>query len=110
MAYLQNWMISLTTSEFEQHVSNNATDNLDLNYAVIALNGEAGEVAEWYKKAVLRGNVVGLTDRDLQEELGDALYYLTRMTTLKGWTLSEIMDINKVKLDGRVARKFKQIV
>jgi NTP pyrophosphatase (non-canonical NTP hydrolase) len=100
----------MTTTEFEQHVADNVQGDLDLNYAVIAINGEAGEVAEWYKKAVLRGNVVGLTDRDLQEELGDVLYYLTRIAQLKGWTLSEVMDVNKVKLDGRKQKGFKQIV
>lgn len=100
----------MTAPEYEVHVSQHAKEDLDLNYAVIALNGEAGEVAEWYKKAVLRKNKVGLTDRDLQEELGDVLFYLTRLAQLKGWTLAEIMDINKLKLDGRVAARFKQVV
>jgi NTP pyrophosphatase (non-canonical NTP hydrolase) len=100
----------LKIKEWHQHVDDNAKDDLDLNYAVIAVNGEAGEIAEWYKKAVLRGNKIGLTDRDLQEEIGDVLYYLTRICNLKGWTLKEIMDINKVKLDGRKQKGFKQIV
>lgn len=100
----------MTTTEFEAHVLSHAKDDLDLNYAVIALCGESGEVAEWYKKAVLRKNKIGLTDMDLAHELGDVLYYLTRAAQLKGWTLADIMRMNKVKLDARVAAKFKQIV
>lgn len=100
----------MKVKEFEAHVQHHAKDDLDLNYAVIALNGEAGEVAEWYKKAVLRKNKIGLTDQDLLEELGDVLYYLTRLAQLKGWTLKEVMQANKEKLDKRVAAKFKQVV
>lgn len=100
----------MTTQEFETHVSAKAKEDLDLNYAVIAICGEAGEVAEWYKKAVLRGNKIGLTDHDLALELGDVLYYLTRAAQLKGWTLSQIMDWNQEKLDARVAASFKQVV
>lgn len=100
----------MTTQEFESHVTLRAKEDLDLNYAVIALCGESGEVAEWYKKAVLRGNKIGLTDMDLAHELGDVLYYLTRAAQLKGWTLSDIMDWNKVKLDARLAASYKQVV
>lgn len=100
----------MTTEEYEKYVDSRCKPYCDLNYCVIALNGEAGEVAEWYKKAVLRGNTLGLTDRDLQEEFGDVLFYLTRLAALKGWTLSEVMEVNKFKLDGRVAKDFKQVV
>ena len=100
----------MTPTEFEAHVNDFAKDYTDLNYCVIALNEEAGEVAGWYKKAVLRGNVTGkYTDDDLKGELGDVLYYLTRAARLKGWTLSDIMDFNKAKLDERQAKGYKQI-
>jgi len=95
----------MTTAEYEQHVTFHAKPDLDLNYAVIAINGEAGEIAEWYKKVVLRGRPQGLTDQDLQDELGDVLYYLTRMAMLKGWSLETVMARNKEKLDARHGRK-----
>jgi NTP pyrophosphatase (non-canonical NTP hydrolase) len=98
----------MTTQEFEAHVESHVAHDLDLNYCVIAMNEEAGEIAGWYKKAVLRGNPTGkYTDEDLKGELGDLLYYLTRAASVKGWTLSEIMDFNKVKLDERVAKKMR---
>lgn len=100
----------MTTAEYEDYVESRCKPYCDLNYTIIALNGEAGEVAEWYKKFVLRGNPVGnLTEVDLKGELGDVLFYLTRITKLKGWTLSEVMDANKVKLDDRVEKGMRQI-
>lgn len=100
----------MTTEQFEAHVSEKCNNYVDLNYSVIALNEEAGEVAGWYKKVVLRNNPKGLTDDDLIVELGDCLFYLTCIAKVKGWNLSEVMDRNKVKLDARVANNFKMVV
>lgn len=100
----------MTTTEFEEHVKDHTKPYVDLQYAALGLNGEAGEVAEWVKKVVLRNNPKDLTDEDLKGELGDVLWYLTAIVLLKGWTLSETMDRNKVKLDGRRAANFKMVV
>ena len=101
----------MTTVEFEQHVQDHATYDLDDAYCVVALNEEAGEIAGWYKKMVLRKNVTKrFTEEDLLGELGDLLYYLTRLGSNHGWSLEKIMDHNKVKLDDRVAQKMRQIV
>ena len=95
----------MTILEFQDHVNHYAKLFTDLNYCVIALNGEAGEVAEWYKKAVLRGNPDGnLREIDLLDELGDVLFYLTRIAHLKGWSLEDVMATNKLKLDERSGR------
>jgi NTP pyrophosphatase (non-canonical NTP hydrolase) len=101
----------LTTKEFEQHVKDKARYKMDMVYCTIALNEEAGEVAGWYKKFVLRGNPVGnLTHDDLKGELGDVLYYLTAIAINYGWTLEEVMQFNKEKLDARAAKGLRQIV
>lgn len=98
-------------SEYEAYVSERSADDLDLNYAVIAINGEAGEVAEWYKKFVLRKNRAQKhTLEDLKTELGDVLFYVTRAAQLNNWTLENLMETNKAKLDDRVAKKFRQVV
>jgi NTP pyrophosphatase (non-canonical NTP hydrolase) len=82
----------------------------DINYCIIALNGEAGEVAEWYKKHTLRGNPTGkLSPEDLKSELGDVLFYLTRLAQLHGWTLKDIMLSNVEKLEQRIAEGKKSI-
>jgi NTP pyrophosphatase (non-canonical NTP hydrolase) len=85
-------------------------DYVDHNYCAVAINEEAGEIAGWHKKYHLRGNPTGkLGLDDLKSELGDVLFYLTAMSSLYGWTLEEVMEFNKVKLDDRVARKQRSI-
>lgn len=97
-------------SEYEDYVKLRSTNGLDTNYCVIALNEEAGEVAGWYKKFVLRGNPTEkLTLDDLKGELGDTLYYLTALALNNNWTLDDIMEFNKAKLDDRVAKKMRSI-
>ena len=86
----------MTTKEYSDYVQLRSKPYTDENYCIIALNGEAGEVAEWYKKY-------------LKGELGDVLYYLTRLASLNGWTLEDIMEGNKAKLDERVAKNMRMI-
>lgn len=100
----------MTTTEYEKHVMSHLQPFCNLTYLALALNGEAGEVAEWVKKVVLRVNPQGLTDDDLKGELGDVLWYLTAIALTKGWTLDDVMTANKTKLDARVAASFKQVV
>lgn len=101
----------MQTHEFEQHVLEHAAHDLNDDYCVIALNGEAGEIAEWYKKMVLRKNITGkMKEEDLLGELGDVLYYLTKLGLNHGWNLSTVMAHNKKKLDARVAASMRQIV
>ena len=98
-------------SEYEQFVKEFAADYVDENYLVVALNEEAGEIAGWYKKFVLRGNPTGNFSReDLKGELGDLLYYLTRMANLNGWTVEDVQTHNMTKLRKRVAEKKRMVV
>lgn len=87
--------------EYEEFVDKSSKPEVDLNYLVIAVNEEAGEIAGWYKKAVLREKKVGLTDDDLMSELGDLQFYLTKLAHLKGWTLKDVMRFNVEKLVAR---------
>lgn len=100
----------MTAQEYEDYVESRCKPYCDAAYTVIALNGEAGEVAEWYKKFVLRENVAGnLKPEDLKGELGDVLFYLTRLGSLYGYSLEDIMEYNKAKLDDRVQKGMRQI-
>lgn len=90
-------------TDYEAFVRKHSQPFVDLNYAIVALNGEAGEVAEWHKKVNLRGKPKGLTDTDLLGELGDVLWYLTAICINKGWTLEDVMSFNQLKLNNRVA-------
>lgn len=97
-------------SEYEAYVKMRCKGYIDPNYCVIAINEEAGEIAGWYKKAILRGNPTGqLTEDDLKGEMGDVLFYLTVLAQHMDWTLDDIMEYNKEKLDDRVAKGMRQI-
>jgi len=95
----------MTTSEYEAYVKMRCQPYTDPNYCVVALNEEAGEIAGWWKKYQLRGNLKGLlSTKDLMSELGDVLFYLTRLASHYGWTLEDIMLFNKAKLDERTGK------
>jgi NTP pyrophosphatase (non-canonical NTP hydrolase)/nucleoside 2-deoxyribosyltransferase len=88
----------MTTAEFEEHVTTKSSFDMDLNYAIIGICGEAGECAEWYKKAILRKQPDSV-EEGLLTELGDVLYYVTRAALLQGWTLEQVMAANQEKLE-----------
>lgn len=71
-------------------------------YCILGLTGEAGEVANKYKK-VLRGDKE-LTD-DLKfkiaDELGDVMWYSAVLARELGFSFQEILDINIDKLKRR---------
>ena len=95
----------MTQNEYRAYVISRMQHFCDLNYCIVALNGEAGEVAEWHKKHNLRGNPEGkLSDEDLKKELGDVRFYYEAICHLKGWTDDDITDANQEKLDDRVRR------
>lgn len=101
----------MTRSEYEQYVTGQCKEYVNEPYLVIAINEEAGEIAGWYKKAVLRGNPTGkYTPDDLKGEIGDVLFYLTRLAQLHGWSLDDVMEFNKAKLDNRTQKKMRMVV
>ena len=75
----------------------------DLVYLALAINGEAGELAEVIKKAWRDGKEV---DKDwLVEELGDILWYAAVLSHKIGVSLSEVMERNIEKLRKRYGVK-----
>jgi NTP pyrophosphatase (non-canonical NTP hydrolase) len=78
----------------------------NLMYAVLGLNGEAGEVAEKVKK-LLRDNDEQITPEvreALRKELGDVLWYLSACATDLGLSLDDVADANLSKLYSRKER------
>jgi NTP pyrophosphatase (non-canonical NTP hydrolase) len=84
-------------------------------YVALGLTGESGEVAEKVKKT-LRGDksvegppgihnaalLVG--DQGLLSEMGDVLYYLSRLAAETGFTMSQVMEASVKKLEDRKLR------
>lgn len=74
-----------------------------LNYSVVAMVGEAGEVANRFKK-VLRDDNATITTKsrdDLLEECGDVLWYLARICHELDSTLEFVARNNIAKLEQR---------
>jgi NTP pyrophosphatase (non-canonical NTP hydrolase) len=74
-----------------------------LQYLALGLNGEAGEVAEQIKKAMRNDGGEISVERLvlLKKEIGDVLWYLTRLADELDSNLSEIATDNVSKLLAR---------
>lgn len=70
-------------------------------YCALGLVGEAGEVSEKIKKWHRDGNI---DNAAVVLELGDVLYYLTRLANCMGATLGDVQNKNVQKLTDRMKR------
>lgn len=99
-------MIDIDTySEFVDSMWFPSTDgNLttrDYRIMELGLPGEVGEVLELLKKHVRDGQL----DRDnLKKELGDVIYYWSRICTAYGFKPSDVIRANIEKLESRNKR------
>jgi NTP pyrophosphatase (non-canonical NTP hydrolase) len=67
--------------------------------AALGLAGEGGEVADHLKKVMFHDHA---PDKEhIKKELGDILWYVALAAEAMGTTLSEIMEMNIVKLSKR---------
>jgi NTP pyrophosphatase (non-canonical NTP hydrolase) len=67
-----------------------------LTYTVLALNGEAGELANKLKKVI--GHSAPFDRDDLIDELGDVLWYLVATGLELGVDLYGLFEVNMSKL------------
>ncbi len=77
-----------------------------LQYAVLGLCGESGEVAEKLKKIMRdKDDVISDDDREsLKKELGDILWYIGAVASELGISFSDLAETNVEKVLGRKAR------
>lgn len=76
-----------------------------LSYLGLGLVGEGGEVAEKIKKFLRDEMEMSDSYRDgMLRELGDVLWYLTRMSVELGSSLEEVAEKNLEKLSSRRER------
>ena len=82
------------------------TDNVFM-YSVLGLNGEAGEVAEIVKKMIRdKGKQLSEEDRQhLLKELGDILWYLSKVASKLEFSLEDVAKANLLKLKERYGDK-----
>jgi NTP pyrophosphatase (non-canonical NTP hydrolase) len=73
-----------------------------LEYTALGLAGEAGEYANKVKK-VLRDGAAAFNQMQLEDELGDVLWYLSQCALEIDTPLAVIAQRNLAKLSGRSA-------
>jgi NTP pyrophosphatase (non-canonical NTP hydrolase) len=79
-----------------------STEERQLTYLVLALAGEAGELAD-HVKNVFRD---GTWDRDrLASELGDVIFYWAGLCTMAGCVPSELLERSVTTIEARIARQ-----
>ena len=76
-------------------------ENQALEYLALGLNGEAGEVAEKVKKHIRDGKKL---EEDFAKELGDVLWYLTRLVDELDAEMEYVAQANLDKLFDRQER------
>lgn len=82
------------------------TKDNELFHLVLGLVGEAGEIAEKFKKLIRDQNtdLTKLDKEDMTKELGDVLWYVAVLADHLDIQLSEVAEKNIAKLASRQAR------
>ena len=92
--------------EYQERAGETAIYPDGLNYPILGLAGEAGELCNKYKKILRdKGGEADINDMDeLAKELGDVLWYVAQIATELDTDLETIARRNLMKLAGRKAR------
>lgn len=77
-------------------------DNAKVTYPILGLLGEAGELANKYKKVIRDGKTID--KEDYAAELGDILWYLSAIANDLSISLGYIAEQNLLKLKDRADR------
>lgn len=75
-----------------------------INYAIVALAGESGELANKWKKFLRDGTPVEELYPVMIAELGDILWYMARLALEMGYSLDTVAQDNLAKLEFRRRR------
>jgi NTP pyrophosphatase (non-canonical NTP hydrolase) len=92
-------------------VDSNSPDSVHLmpvriNHAVVGLAGEVGELSQLLERWVYYGQ--SLSVPDVEEEVGDCLWYLALLCTAVGIQMERVMEGNLAKLKARFPHKFTE--
>lgn len=92
---------------YDEFVDANAVEKRmgEIEYNLIGLCGEVGEYANLTKKRA-RGDAI--EQQALDWELGDVLYYVTKLAHLHGMTLAQLAESNRTKLETRYGKRTKK--
>jgi NTP pyrophosphatase (non-canonical NTP hydrolase) len=93
-------------NDYQNRANETAIYPEGLNYPILGLAGEAGEICNKYKKILRdKGGDVDVNDLDeLAKELGDVLWYVAQIATELGTDLETVARVNLMKLGDRKDR------
>jgi NTP pyrophosphatase (non-canonical NTP hydrolase) len=96
----------LTANETAIYPDSGEATTAAIGYTVLGLVGEAGEIANSFKKAIRDENGIVTAEKaaDLAAELGDVLWYAANLASELGYPLELIAKKNLQKLKSRQAR------
>ena len=92
----------MTLNEYQslaQRTANTEDDSDKIVNGILGLCGETGECADILKKHGYQGHKLNI--REMQEELGDVLWYVAELAVGLGATLEGIAKMNIEKLKKR---------
>lgn len=75
-----------------------------INYTLLGLLGEAGELANDWKKVIRGDKDPALAKEKLRWEIGDVLWYVARLSEELGMKLEDVANANLDKLNDRQRR------
>ena len=95
-------------NEYQEKTKNTWISNdKDLERVVLGICGEAGEVAEFFKKFYREDKDSETATFDysgIRKEIGDTLYYLAMLCNILGMKLEDVAQVNITKLADRQKR------
>jgi NTP pyrophosphatase (non-canonical NTP hydrolase) len=96
---------AMTTELMKRSVDQKASDPAFVA-KILGLVGEAGEVAEKFKKIIrdMDGEILVEDRLEIRKELGDVLWYIAALSDYLGFSLEEVGQKNIDKLLDRKAR------
>jgi NTP pyrophosphatase (non-canonical NTP hydrolase) len=107
MTSLEGWIMDSIMNGFDhyQEATNETAiypSHSRINYPILGLAGEVGELCNKYKKVIRDG--ADITVDDAVGELGDILWYLARVAADMGISLGYVAEQNLAKLQDRKER------
>lgn len=95
--------MTLALAKDGQDIINDLTpEKADLLHMAVGVSGEAGELLDAVKKAVIYSKEMDL--ENIIEELGDLEFYMSKIRQIVGITREEILQRNIDKLSVRYAK------
>lgn len=100
--------VSTKSDKFYQPVVGQTGPNIDIDilHAIVGISTESGEILDVAKKSMFYGKPVDYTNLD--EEMGDVLWYIGVYCYARGVKIEQLMDQNIAKLRARFPNKFTE--